>query len=89
MVTGIPQASGEGCKWCACLQRAGDQPGGGQERRLPGSFQRSAVGAAGCPGGGVCWFLLCNLKVREGRGWADTADGGEPIGSWFTGAEQE
>ena len=32
---------------------------------------------------------LVRLKAREGRGHADRADGGEPIGSWFAGAEQE
>lgn len=46
------------------------------------------MGAAGCREGGVCWFPLCHLKVREARGCADQADGGEPKGSRFAGAEQ-
>ena len=72
----------------ACLQRAGEQAGGGQQRPLPGSPQRPPVGAAGCPGGGVFWFLLYHWKVREGRGCADPAEGAEPIGSRFAGAEK-
>lgn len=32
---------------------------------------------------------LCDWKAREGRGRADPADGGEPIGSCFAGVEQK
>ena len=91
LVTWAPPAPGElpgRVGHSDCLQRAGDQAGQGQQRRLPGISQRPAVGAAGCPGGGVCWFPLCHLKAREASGCAARPDGAEHIGSWFTGGEQ-
>ena len=70
-------------------QRAGDQAGRGTIEAAPRELSETLMGAAGSPEGGICWFPLCNWKAREGRGHADWADGGEPIGSWFAGVEQE
>lgn len=48
----------------ACLQRLG---GEGDSRGCSRGALRPAVGAAGSPGGAICWFPWCDFKQEEGE----------------------